>query len=188
MRDRPSADCNAQRQLWTRRVSERNGEAFVMSDVRRVPAAFVAIASVSILCPLAGATQEGRPVRHYLQIAAAPSGALVASVEGDAPLSGSEPQLQELKIRRTDSGAEVNVSLPCGHVPECWPGSPAWTPDGKQLAFTVRAPGTHARSIYTVAPDGSRLTKVLSFDGTLIDLRYGPGGRLAVLATEHATK
>ena len=157
-----------------------------MTDIRRAPA--VAVALASILCSVASAAEGERAVRRYLQIALAPGGAWVASVEGDAPLSGSEPQLQELKIRRTDNGAEVTISLPCGRVPQCWPGSPAWTPDGKQLAFTVRAPGTHARSIYTVAPDGSRLTKVLSFDGTLIDLRYGPGGRLAVLATEHATK
>jgi dipeptidyl aminopeptidase/acylaminoacyl peptidase len=159
-----------------------------MIDFRRMPGVCVAVALASTVGSVAGAADSERAVRRYLQIAVAPGGALVASVEGDAPPSGSEPQLQELVIRRTDTGTATAIALPCGRVPQCWPGSPTWTPDGKQLAFTVRAPGTHARSIYTVAPDGSRLTKVLSFDGTLIELRYSPGGRLALLATEHASK
>ena len=71
---------------------------------------------------------------------------------------------------------------------ECWPGSLAWSADGKSLAFALRKPGTHARSVYTVAPDGNRLTDILDFNGTIVDLRYGAGGRLAMLAVEGASK
>src|SRR5258708_103340 len=78
--------------------------------------------------------------------------------------------------------------MPCGHVPECWPGAPAWAPDGKHLSFALRTPGAHARSVYTVAADGSGLTKLLDFSGTIDALKYGPDGRLAMLATENANK
>ena len=36
--------------------------------------------------------------------------------------------------------------------------------------------------------DGSGLTKLLDFSGTIDDLKYGPDGRLAMLATENANK
>ncbi len=78
--------------------------------------------------------------------------------------------------------------MPCGLVPQCWPGSPAWTPDGRHLSFTLRSPGSHARAVYTVAADGSALTKSLEFGGTIENLRYGADGRLAMLATENANK
>jgi len=159
-----------------------------MRRIRQARALHVPVTLAVLLCAAASTAQSDRALRRYLQIAVAPGGAYVASVEGDAPLSGSEPQVQDLVIRRTDNGVQVVIALPCGRVPQCWPGSPAWTPDGKQLTFTVRAPGSHARSIYTVTPDGTHLTKVLSFDGTVIELRYGKGGRLAMLATEHAAK
>jgi dienelactone hydrolase len=52
----------------------------------------------------------------------------------------------------------------------------------------LRTPGAHARSVYTVAADGSGLTKLLDFRGTIDALKYGPDGRLAMLATENANK
>jgi dienelactone hydrolase len=42
--------------------------------------------------------------------------------------------------------------------------------------------------VYTVAADGSGLTKLLDFSGTIDDLKFGPDGRLAMLATENANK
>src|SRR5258708_28141936 len=80
----------------------------------------------------------------------------------------------------------VRGGLACGHVPQCWPDSPAWTPDGKHVTFALRTPGSHARSLYTVASDGSSLKKLLDFGGTINDLQYGADGRLAVLATADA--
>jgi len=40
--------------------------------------------------------------------------------------------------------------------------------------------------LYRVDSDGKGLTKLLDFNGTIDDLRYGPDGRLAMLATADA--
>jgi dipeptidyl aminopeptidase/acylaminoacyl peptidase len=144
----------------------------------------VAIANV----PLAADAAPDRVVHRYLSLAISPDGEHVASIEGDASPSGGEPVIRALIIRTVDGKSAATVALPCGAVRECWPGALAWSADGKSLAFALRKPGSHARSVYTVAPDSSRLTEILAFDGTIIDLRYGPGGRLAMLAVEDANK
>ena len=112
----------------------------------------------------------------------------MASVEGDSPPSGRSPTVRDLAIRGVDGAAATMIPMPCGRVAQCWPSSPAWSPDGKHLTFALRTPGTHARSLYSVDPDGGHLTKLLDFDGTITDLRYGRDGRLAMLATAGATK
>jgi dipeptidyl aminopeptidase/acylaminoacyl peptidase len=56
------------------------------------------------------------------------------------------------------------------------------------VAFTLRTPGTHARSIYSVSSDGSALLKLLDFSGTIERLRSMPDGRLVMLAIQNATK
>jgi len=129
-----------------------------------------------------------RPVHRFLTVAISPDGKRVASVEGDSPPAGRTPVIRDLEIRAVDGGAPVVVPMPCGRVVQCWPSSPAWSPDGNHLTFALRTPGTHARSLYTVDPDGGHLTKLLDFDGTITDLKYGRDGRLAMLATAGATK
>ena len=164
-----------------------------MKAVRRMAVTAVAaggatLAGAILLAGSAAASDAARPVHRFLQVEISPDAALVASVEGDSPPSGFYPPIRDLVIRRVRDGAAVKIAMPCGRVPECWPGAPAWTPDGKHLSFSLRTPGRHARSVYTVAADGSGLTKLLDFSGTLDDLRYGPDGRLAMLATENANK
>jgi dipeptidyl aminopeptidase/acylaminoacyl peptidase len=129
-----------------------------------------------------------RLVHQFLQIEISPDAALVASVEGDSPPNGYYPPIRDLVVRRVRDGVATSIVLPCGRVPQCWPDAPAWAPDGKHLSFALRTPGAHARSVYTVAADGSGLTKLLDFSGTIDDLKYGPDGRLAMLATENANK
>lgn len=148
------------------------------------------LASMSVLAaPVeAAAAAPTQAVHRFTRVEISPDGSRVASVEGDAPLGGYYPVQRSLIIRRVVGGAAVKVILPCGDVPQCWPDSPSWTPDGKRLAFALRVPGSHARALYTVAADGSGLAKVLDFAGTLRDLRYAPDGRLAVLATANAGK
>ncbi|HVN43564.1 MAG TPA: hypothetical protein VMT50_12335 [Steroidobacteraceae bacterium] len=73
------------------------------------------------------------------------------------------------------TGAATRVELPCGRVPQCTPGSAAWCDDGSTLAFALRIPGRHEYSLYSVAPDGRRLTRVLEFKGTLTSLRFHHG-------------
>jgi dipeptidyl aminopeptidase/acylaminoacyl peptidase len=129
-----------------------------------------------------------RLVHRYLQVAIAPNGAYVASVEGDSPRGGYHPEVRDLVIRRVADGTETRVTLPCGRVPQCWPASPAWSPDGKHLSFALRAPHSHAYAVYDVAPNGTGLTQLLAFSGTLTDLKYGSDGTLAMLAIENARK
>jgi dipeptidyl aminopeptidase/acylaminoacyl peptidase len=131
---------------------------------------------------------NGRLVHRYLRVDLSPDGALVASVEGDSPENGSYPPVRDLVIRHVHGGSETTVSLPCGRVVQCWPGFPTWAADSRHLSFTVRTPGSHAYSVYTVAADGTGLVRALDFNGTLANLHYLPDGRLVMLATEDARK
>jgi dipeptidyl aminopeptidase/acylaminoacyl peptidase len=131
---------------------------------------------------------DERPLHRFLEITLSPDGAVVASVEGNASRSGSDPPLRDLVLRRTDGSAQMTVTLPCGRVEQCWPSSPAWSPDAKHLSFALRNPGTHARSLYRVDADGDHAVKLLDFNGTLTGLRYAHDGRLAVLAIAGAQK
>jgi dipeptidyl aminopeptidase/acylaminoacyl peptidase len=150
--------------------------------------AFAAAPAVAPAAADVPAPPPMRLVHRFLQVELSPNAAWVASVEGDSPPSGFYPPVRELVIRRVRDGAALKIALPCGAVAQCWPGSPAWTPDGKHLSFSLRTPGSHARSVYTVGADGSGLAKVLDFSGTIEDLKYGRDGRLAMLATENAGK
>ena len=137
---------------------------------------------------LAPTTAAERVVHRFLSVAISPDGKNVASVEGDASPSGGEPVIRTLTIRTVDGKRTVSVALPCGGVRECWPSSPVWSADAKTLAFALRKPGTHARSVYTVAADGSNPMDILDFNGTIGDIKYMPSGKLVMLAVEGATK
>ncbi len=153
-----------------------------------VYAAWAAAWLASTAAAAAPAVPAPRLVHRYVDVRISPTAAYVASVEGDAPAGGSSPDLRELVIRRVADHAAARVALPCGRVPQCWPGSPAWTPDGARLAFTLRTPHSHAYSLYSVAADGSDLRKLLEFSGTLTALKYAADGALALLAVENARK
>jgi dipeptidyl aminopeptidase/acylaminoacyl peptidase len=133
-------------------------------------------------------SQQPRPVHNYLQVSLSPDGRYVASVEGDNAPHGGEPVVRELVIRATDGRGSVTVRLPCEQARGCWPAFPAWTPDSRRLTFALRDPQTHARSLFQVRPDGTDLTRLLAFNGTIQALRYGPDGQLAMLAVENARK
>jgi dipeptidyl aminopeptidase/acylaminoacyl peptidase len=154
--------------------------------MRLEAAVAVLCAGISLGCAAQAAPE--RLIHRYLDVEISPNGERVASVEGDSSKSGGAPTVRDLVIRTVSGGAAVTVAMPCGRVPQCWPDSPAWSPDGKHVAFALRAPGSHARSLYTVNADGSGLAKALDFSGTIGRLRYLPDGRLAMLAIENATK
>jgi dipeptidyl aminopeptidase/acylaminoacyl peptidase len=153
----------------------------------------VALTSAAALASAQGAatpdaTPSVRLVHRFLDVEISPDGKWVASVEGDSPLNGYYPALRQLVIRPVQGKGATQISLPCGQVEQCWPGFPAWTSDSRHLSFTLRKPGSHDYSIYTVEPDGAGLKDLLDFKGTLVDLRVLPDGRLAMLATEGARK
>jgi dipeptidyl aminopeptidase/acylaminoacyl peptidase len=156
--------------------------------MRRVLAVAMLCVGVAQIVVAAETSATDRLVHRYLSVEISPNAELVASVEGDSSKSGGAPTVRDLVIRQARSGAAVTVALPCGRVPQCWPDSPTWSPDGKHLAFTLRAPGTHARTVYAVSADGSGLVKLLDFSGTIGNLRAMPDGRLAMLAIQNATK
>ena len=147
-----------------------------------------ATAAAAAKTPATKEPSEQRLVHRYLQVAIAPDGRSVASVEGDSPAGGYYPEVRDLIIRRVTDGMEIRVPMPCGRIPQCWPSSPAWSPDGGHLSFALRTPGGHAYAVYEVAADGSGLTRQLEFSGTLVDLKYGKDGTLAMLAIENARK
>jgi dipeptidyl aminopeptidase/acylaminoacyl peptidase len=149
----------------------------------------LALAAVAAGAAAAGdaTPATARPLHRFLEVRISPDGHRIASVEGDVA-AGEEVDLRSLVIRGIDDGTEVTVPLPCGAVPQCWPSSPAWSRDGSHLVFVLRTPGTHAYSIQEVHADGSGLTPLLEFTGTLGNLRYSADGRLAMLAVESARK
>jgi dipeptidyl aminopeptidase/acylaminoacyl peptidase len=129
-----------------------------------------------------------KPIHRFREVEISPNGQYVASVEGDAASGGRQPTVRDLVIRNIKSGSAATVAMPCGRVAQCWPGSPAWSPDSRHLNFTLRTPGSHSRAIYSVSADGSGLTRLLEFSGTIESMRAMPDGRLAMLATEGAKK
>ncbi|HEY6579424.1 MAG TPA: prolyl oligopeptidase family serine peptidase [Rhizomicrobium sp.] len=151
---------------------------------------FYALVAAASALGVASAGQVGpeRGVHQFLEIAVSPDGARVASVEGDSSPAGGEPIIRSLMIRTVDGNNAVAVRLPCGAARECWPSSPVWSADGKTLVFALRMPGGHARSLYSAAADATHVTRLLAFDGTIGDLRFGPRGQLAMLAVAGADK
>jgi dipeptidyl aminopeptidase/acylaminoacyl peptidase len=155
-------------------------------DMRLVAAVGVLCIGLGVGCAAQAASE--RLVHRYLDVEISPNGELIASVEGDSSKSGGAPTVRDLLIRHVSGGTAITIPMPCGRVPECWPDSPTWSPDGKHLSFALRTPGSHARSLYTVGADGGGLAKLLDFSGTIGRLRYLPDGRLAMLAIQNATK
>jgi len=127
------------------------------------------------------------PVHEFISVAVSPDGARVASIEGDQSASG-DVAIKQVVIRNVADGAAHEVKLPCGAVEQCTPSSLAWDPDGAHVSFILRSPGSHAHAIYTADATTGALVRRVAFEGTLAGLRYGPGGRLAVLATAGANK
>jgi dipeptidyl aminopeptidase/acylaminoacyl peptidase len=156
----------------------------------------IALSGSGLALAMSGAVAElaspgsaaARLVHRFLEVVIAPNGTYVASVEGDSPRGGSPPDIRELVLRRVADGAETHVELPCGRVPQCWPSSPAWSPDSQHLSFALRTPGTHSYALYDVTTAGANLTRLLTFSGTITDLKYSSEGQLALLAVENARK
>ena len=153
------------------------------------PAALLAalLAAARLAAP-AAAQAEPRQPRLFDSLALSPDAGHVASIEHDEPaIDGDEP-VHRLVLRAADGGAEATVALPCGTGPECRPSDLAFSPDGTRLGFVLKQPNDPRSYVFEVAPDGTGLAQRLAFDGALGGLRYGPDGRLAMLAIPGAHK
>src|ERR1700758_739518 len=130
----------------TPRMDSRTGRISFGQTVRRISFLLAIVAGLAFagLASTTLAAGAARLVHRFLAIAVSPDGSAVASVEGDAPVSGFEPTVRDLVIRSSGGRTSVTVDLPCGRVAECWPSSPVWSPDGKHLIFALRMPGSHA--------------------------------------------
>jgi len=127
------------------------------------------------------------PALHVFQtIAIAPDGKHIASIEGDD--TDSDTGIPLSLVIRDLAGASVTVPLPCAPGPDCKPGSPSWSHDGTSLAFLLAHPAQGTTMIETASASGGAPHLVLSFNGPLDSLRYGPADRIAVLATANAHK
>jgi Tol biopolymer transport system component len=83
--------------------------------------------------------------RHVCTVAWSPTGDEIAVAHDEV-----------LEIVSVDGGRETPVrSLAGGNLVR----DPSWSPDGEQLAFTVIGPS--GRALYTVARDGSDLTRIV---------------------------
>jgi dipeptidyl aminopeptidase/acylaminoacyl peptidase len=128
----------------------------------------------------------GSPVLHDFEtVAIAPDGRHIATIETQD--DGSDDDKPASLLIRDMKGGAVVVQLPCTPGPDCRVDSPTWNAAG-ELAFVVSRSKEGTAEIDTVNAKGGGLRRVLSFDGTLDQLRYGPGDRLAVLATAKAQK
>jgi len=108
-----------------------------------------------------------------------PDGTHVATLEGDESANPGESTHFHVVLRTLPGGAPVAVGTDCA---TCDPSGLAWSTDSKRLAFVLRAPKQQSRRIVSVDANGINQQTLLSFDGSLQDLRFGPDGTLAVLA------
>ena len=134
------------------------------------------------------AEADGRQARLFKELALAPDGSAVATVEYDDPsVDGLEPTLM-LVIHSVSGSPAVTVQLPCPAGPECKPSDITFSNDSKRVAFVLRKPGDGHAYIDDVKTDGTDLVQRLAFEGVLGQLHYGTDGTLAVLAVAGAHK
>ena len=134
----------------------------------------------------APATAIGAPALHdFTSVAIAPDGRHVASIETQD--DGSDRDAPASLLIRDLRGGAVTVPLPCTAGPNCKVASPTWSTSG-ELAFLVSRPDDGVAEIDAIGAKGGAPRRVLTLDGTLDQLRFGPGDRLAVLATPRAHK
>jgi dipeptidyl aminopeptidase/acylaminoacyl peptidase len=136
-----------------------------------------------LIVPVAALAEPG--LHDFKEVAIAPDGRHVAAIETQD--DGSDADMPARLVIRDRKGGAVTVKLPCTAGPDCKVMSPAWSRDGR-LSFLVSRPKDGATDIETAEITTGDAHRLLSFEGTLDALRYGPDKLLAVLATPQAHK
>jgi dipeptidyl aminopeptidase/acylaminoacyl peptidase len=130
------------------------------------------------------AAQTPAQVRLYQDLALSPGGEQLVSIETDE-LAGTDVDPHASVVIRNRATGEVEARLdPC---PACDYAGPAWSPDGRTLAFV--ASERRARTASLILVRDGKPTAALDFHGLLAQPRWSPDGRmLAMLATASPRK
>jgi dipeptidyl aminopeptidase/acylaminoacyl peptidase len=148
-----------------------------------------AVCAAMLCTGTAVAAAPQQPLLHtFADVTISPNGSRVADIEHDDPVIDGTPVHSSLVIRKIPGNAAISVPLACGVVADCTPSSPAWSADGRRLAYVLKSPNAPTRAIWSVDANGGNPALLLNFPGTLYGLRYARDGSLTVLATAGAHK
>jgi len=142
-------------------------------------------AAIALAIFIPSAALAGPPLHAFATVAIAADGQHIAAIESQDDGSGASAPAS--LILRDLGGHAAPVKLPCAPGPNCRVSAPSWSADGR-LAFLISHPQDGTTDILELASPAATPTRILRFEGPLDDLRFGPGNRLAVLATANARK
>ena len=130
------------------------------------------------------ALQSAPAVRQHHDLALAPRGDRIAAIE--TLETGEEPTTphETVVVRSTRDGKISESFDPC---PTCRYFQPAWSPDGRALAFVATNLAAHTATL--MVAEGGKLRQAALINGIAGQPRWSPDGRtIALLATVGARK
>ncbi len=147
-----------------------------------MPAALVLLLATSVQAPVARWTPElAFSVKRVGSVAMSPDGRW-AAVEVSEPLMEPEPSEWRTSVYLYAVGA---TGQPAARRVETPASAPAWSPDGRWLAFASSRSGK--RDVWRVALDGSPAERLTDVTGELGEFRWSPDGRrMAFVLTDPA--